>query len=115
MIPLDLWNSDEMKKRRENAVAKALKEKPSVRLLIDRPLEEGDHVKFYEVKNQYTVRVYRDPDDQFFIECGCLAGSPPIDGNTELPTREAVPCYHAQAVLIHIAEEEKESDGIRSE
>lgn len=109
MIPLDLWNSDGMKKRRENAVAKALKEKPSVRQLVDRPLDEGDHVQFYEVKNQYTVRVYRDLDNQFFLECGCLAGSPPIDEATNLPSREAVPCFHAASVLIHIAEQEKEN------
>lgn len=110
MIPLDLWNSDEMKKRRENAVAKALKEKPPVKQLVDRPLEDGDHVQFYEVKNMYTVRLYRDPDDQFFIECGCVAGSPPLDEATGLPSREAVPCYHAASVLLHIAEKEKENE-----
>lgn len=108
MIPLDLWNSDEMKKRRENAIAKALKEKPAVRQLADRALEEGDHVQFYEVKNQYTVRVYRDLDDQCFIECGCLAGSPPRDG-TGLPTREPQPCFHCAATLIFIAEQEQET------
>lgn len=111
MIPMELWNSEEMKKRRENAVAKALKEKPSVKRLVDRPLEDGDHVQFYEVKNMYTVRVYRDPDSQIFIECGCLAGSPPIDEATGLPSREAQCCYHAAATLLFIAEEEKESDG----
>lgn len=103
MLPLDLWNSDEMRKRRENAVAKALKEKPSVRLAAI-----GEREKFYSVKDGvYLVRTYCDPDGQYFIECNCLAGSPPIDEATGLPSREAVPCYHAGAVLIHIAEEEK--------
>ncbi len=111
MIPIELWQSEAMKTRRENAVAKALKEKPSVERVVDRPLDEGDHVQFYSVKNGlYTVRVYRDPDSQFFIECNCQAGSPPIDDNTNLPSREAVCCYHAASVLIFIAEQETEKE-----
>lgn len=108
MIPLDLWHSDEMRKRRENAVAKALKEKPDVRLS-----GIGEREKFYSVKDGiYLVRTYCDPDEQYFIECNCQAGSPPIDGQTNLPSREAVPCYHAAAVLVHIADEEKETDAV---
>lgn len=106
MIPLELWNSDEMRKRRENAVAKALREKPDVRLAAI-----GEREKFYSVKDGiYRVHVYADPDNQHFIECNCQAGSPPIDEQTNLPSREAVPCYHAASVLIHIAEQEKENE-----
>ena len=107
MIPMDLWNSEEMKKRRENAEAKARKERPSV--VLDAP---GFQANYYRVNDKYTVHTYEDADGQMFIECNCLAGSPPIDEKTNLPSREAVPCYHASALLIHIAEEEKESDGI---
>lgn len=105
MIPMELWNSEEMKKRRENAVAKALKEKPSV--VLD---AEGPAHRFYRVKDKYTVQVYSDPDGQCFIECECLAARPPLDEGTGLPVREPVPCFHAAGVLLHIAEEEKESD-----
>ena len=107
MIPLDLWNSEEMKKRRENATAKALKEKPEVRLAAT---EEGS--RYYSVKDgTYLVQTYCDPDGQYFVECNCQAGSPPLDEATGLPSREAQPCYHAAAVLIHIAEEEKSDEG----
>lgn len=85
-------------------VAKALKEKPSVALKATGPLR-----KYYAVGGRYTVEVYGDLDDQYYIECGCLASSPPIDEATGLPSREAVPCYHAASVLIHIAEQEKEN------
>jgi hypothetical protein len=98
MIPLELWNSDEMRKRRENAVAKALKEGLAVELDA-----AGDASNFYRVGHKYTVHTFKDADDQVFIECNCLAGSPPIDENTNLPSREAVPCYHAASVLIHLA------------
>lgn len=113
MIPLDLWHSDEMAKRHQNAVAKALKEKPAVEWAggggaVD--LKEGAKtaLHMYRVKDKYTVQVYMDPDGQTFVSCGCLAGSPPIDDATGLPSREAVPCFHAASVLIHIAEGEKE-------
>lgn len=109
LLPLDLWHSDEMRKRRHNAVAKALKEKPSVEWsgggsAID--LSEGAKTALgmYRVKDKYTVQVYVDTDGQTFVSCGCLAGSPPIDEATGLPSREAVPCYHAASVLIFIAE-----------
>ena len=105
MIPLDLWNSEEMRKRRENAVAKALKEDPKV----DLDGVTGSR-RFYRVKDQYTVEVYTDPDGQVFVSCACAAGSPPIDDNTGLPSREAVCCYHAASVLIFIAETEKEDE-----
>lgn len=113
MIPMDLWNSEEMRKRRENAMAKALKEKPSVEWNgggSAADLTDGSQTALglYRVNDKYTVEVYRDPDAQVFIRCGCLAGSPPLDEATGLPSREAVPCYHAASVLIHIAEEEKE-------
>ena len=105
MIPIEPFNNPAPRSREYNAVKKATVEKPPVRLLADRALEEGDHVRFYEVDNRYTVRVYRDLDGQHFIECGCLAGNPPIDPKTKLPTREAVPCYHVGAVLIFEAEQ----------
>jgi hypothetical protein len=108
MIPVEPFASPIVGSREYNAVKKAVSEKPPVRLLTDRELDEGDAVQFYEVKSQYTVRVYRDLDQQHFIECGCLAGSPPIDPATGLPTREASPCYHAASVLLFIAEQEKE-------
>lgn len=104
MIPLELWHSDEMAKRRQNAVAKALKEKPEV--VLDAP---GFVTNFYRVGDKYTVQTFKDADEQCFIECNCLAGSPPIDEATGLPSREAVPCYHAASVLIFIAEQEKEN------
>lgn len=113
MIPLDLWNSDEMKKRRENAMAKAIKERPTVAFsgggsAVDLVGKDQTRFHMYRVNDKYTVQVYLDADQQTFIECDCLAGRPPVDENTGLPTREAVPCYHASAVLLHIAEGEKE-------
>jgi len=115
LIPLELWNSEEMRKRRENAVAKALKEKPSVEWsgggsAVDLSDGAKTALGMYRVKDEYTVQVFMDPDGQTFISCDCLAGNPPIDEATGLPSREAVPCYHAASVLIHIAEQEKEND-----
>lgn len=98
MIPLELFNGDEMATRRKNAVAKAVKEKPVVAKTA-----EGPNSQFYSV-NQYVVQIVTDKDEQRFIECGCAAGSPPIDPETNLPSREPQPCYHASAVLIWEAE-----------
>jgi hypothetical protein len=100
MIPLELFNGPEMSARRKNAVAKAVKEKPVVSKLADGPNRE-----FYSV-NQYTVEIMTDADGQQFIECACAAGSPPIDPDTNLPARDAQPCYHAAAALIHIEKAE---------
>jgi hypothetical protein len=106
VIPMELWMSDEMAKRRTNAVAKALREKPSVA-----PTTNGEclNVNYYRVK-QYDVGTMMDADGRMYIECSCAAGSPPIDPETRLPSREAAPCYHAAAVLIHIAEQEKANE-----
>lgn len=103
MIPLELFNGEEMATRRKNAVAKAVKEKPVVAKLAD-----GPNRQFFSV-NQYTVEIMADADKQRFIECGCAAGSPPMDPETNLPAREAQPCYHAAAVLIWEAENERSS------
>lgn len=97
MIPLDLWQSPDMAPRRKNAVAKAIKERPVVSKLAD-----GPNSQFYSV-NQYTIEILTDADDQRFIECNCAAGSPPIDPETKLPSREPQPCYHASAVLMEIS------------
>lgn len=86
MIPMDLWNSEEMKKRRENAYAKARKEKPSVKLRA-----EGPQAKSYRVKDKYTVEIYGDADSQIFTSCECLADRPPLDA-TGIPSRESQPC-----------------------
>ena len=94
MIPLDLFNSDEMTTRRENAVAKAIKQQPVVAKKATGPNSE-----FFSV-NQYQVEILTDADGQRFVECSCLAGRPPIDPETELPAREAQICYHSCAVLI---------------
>lgn len=117
MIPMELWQSEEMRKRRENAYAKAVKEKPEVVWAggggaydVKETTQTALHL--YRVKDKYTVQVYMDPDGQTFIECDCLAGRPPVDDNTGLPSREAVPCFHAASVLLFIAEKEKEADGI---
>ena len=104
MIPLELFNGAEMATRRKNAVAKAMKEKPVVAKLAD-----GPNRQFFSV-NQYTVELMSDADGQRFIECGCAAGSPPIDPETNLPSREAQPCYHAAAVLNWEAENGITSD-----
>lgn len=101
MIPLELFNGPEMETRRKNAIAKAEKEKPVVKKVADGPL-----IDFYSV-NQYTVEILTDADGQRFIECNCPAGSPPIDPETELPAREAMPCYHSAAALLHIEKEAK--------
>lgn len=101
MIPVEPFNNPVFGSREYNAVKKAVKEKPKV--------SESESVKsfrFFNVK-QYRVCVYEDADSQFFVECNCMAGTPPIDEHTQLPSREAQPCYHAAAVLIHLAESEK--------
>lgn len=105
MIPLELFNGDEMALRRKNAFAKAEKEKPVVAKLAD-----GPNRQYFSV-NQYTVEIMSDADGQRFIECGCAAGSPPIDPETELPAREAQICYHCCAVLLLI---DKEASSDRS-
>lgn len=102
MIPMELWMSDEMKQRRWNAATKALKEKPKVEQEPD-SYRENDR---YRVKDQYDVHIQRDADGRYYIECSCAAGSPPVDEATGLPSREPAICYHASAVLIHIAEQE---------
>lgn len=93
--------------REFNAVKKALKERPP---LTPMGFVEGLG-QCYEVK-EYLVTLYTDPDGQVFGECNCLAGTPPIDPETGLPSREAGPCYHLGAVLLFIAEEEKESQDV---
>lgn len=100
MIPLELFNGPEMETRRKNAFAKAEKEKPVVAKVAD-----GPNKAFFNV-NQYVVEIMSDADGQRFIECNCAAGSPPIDPETNLPAREAQPCYHAAGVLIWEAERE---------
>lgn len=97
MIPLDLWHSPDMAQRRKNAVAKAAKEKPVVSKIADGPQRE-----FYSV-NQYTIEIMTDADEQKFIECNCAAGTPPIDPETNLPSREPQPCYHAASVLMELS------------
>ena len=106
MIPLDLWNSEEMRKRRDNATAKALKEKPAVELCAKSLQSMDSNRVFYRVKDKYTVEIYTDADGQVFGGCQCLAASPPVDEDTGLPVRESQPCYHLAAVLLHIAEQE---------
>lgn len=96
MIPLELFNGPEMAARRKNAFAKAEKEQPVVTKLADGPYRE-----FYSV-NQYTIEILTDADQQRFVECNCAAGSPPVDPETNLPSREAQPCYHAAATLLHL-------------
>jgi hypothetical protein len=96
MIPLELFNSPEMEARRKNAFAKAEKEQPKVAMTG----HEKDQ-QVYKV-NQYEVRVlYGWELVPQHIECSCAAGSPPIDPETQLPAREAQPCYHAAAALLH--------------
>ena len=107
MIPLELFNGPEMETRRKNAFAKAEKEKPVVTRLAD-----GPRTEFYSV-NQYVVQILTDLDQQRFIECNCAAGSPPIDPETELPAREAQPCYHSAATLLHIERESNASSNDR--
>jgi hypothetical protein len=104
MIPLELFNGPEMAARRKNAFAKAEKEKPVVSKLASGPNRE-----YYSV-NQYKVEILTDADRQQFIECGCAAGNPPIDPKTNLPSREAQPCYHAAATLLHIEQQAATGD-----
>lgn len=110
MIPMELWLSEEMAKRRKNAVAKALREKPEVvtRGVSIAPDDVADEL--FQV-NQYYVKSVMDADQRMYIECSCAAGTPPIDEATGLPSREPAPCYHASAVLLYIAE--REAAGIR--
>lgn len=101
MIPIELWLSEPMAKRRQNAVAKALKEQPSVEMIAD-----GEDRQFYKVKGQYEVQVYQDADSQLFVSCSCVAGSPPIDPDTNLPKFESVPCFHIAATLHAITQKD---------
>jgi len=105
MIPLELFNSPEMAARRKNAFAKAEKEKPDV-------TKSGDDKdkQVYKV-NQYEVQVlYGWVFVPQHIEYSCAAGTPPIDPETELPVREAQPCYHAAATLLHIEKEGEQNE-----
>ncbi len=106
MIPVEPFIAPAVGSREYNAVKKANKEKPTVHRQGAR-----DGHEYYRV-GPYALEVFADADDQHFIDCSCLAGTPPTDPETELPTREASPCYHAAAVLIHIAE--KHSEGAPS-
>jgi hypothetical protein len=106
LIPMELWMDESMAKRRANAVAKALREKPTVKQV--EPVLLTTVKNLYYV-NQYHVTTEMDADDRMYIECSCAAGSPPLE-DTGLPSREAAPCYHAAAVLIHIAEQEKTNE-----
>lgn len=101
MIPVEPFVAPAVGTREYNAVKKATKEKPVVTLK-----EVGFARQVYSV-NQYSVEEIIDGDDQRFLECSCAAGTPPIDSETLLPTREASPCYHAAAVLLFIAEEQR--------
>lgn len=105
MIPLELFNGDDMAARRKNAFAKAEREKPVVAETAN-----GPNRRFFSV-NQYTVEIMSDADKQRFIECNCAAGLPPIDPATNLPAREPQPCYHAAAVLIWEAENGSSTTG----
>ena len=109
MIPMELWLSEEMALRRAKAVAKALDLKPKVEK-FQAEVAFGDteaRSDMYKV-NDYIVETLKDSDDRLYIECSCLAGTPPIDEATGLPKYEPTICYHASAVLLAIAEKEKE-------
>lgn len=94
MIPVEGFVNPPAGSRYYNAVKKALKEKP--------PVIRAEKLIF-KVKD-YTVQIWADADDQEFIECSCPAGSPTPGLDPQRPY-EPVPCYHAGAVLMFIAEE----------
>lgn len=101
--------------REYRAVEKALKTKPKVEPLL---VGIGNPNGVYQVKDQYNVRIWEDPDGQVFGECACPAGSPPADPpradtgeETEVPQRQPVPCYHLASVLLFIAERENQDGG----
>ena len=65
-------------------------------------------VKRTDKISDYVVRLWFDPDEQRFVECECYLGKPPIDSQTKLPAFDPAPCTHAAALLLFIAEKEKE-------
>lgn len=102
MIPVEPFVNPAVGTREYNAVKKATKEKPAVHWQAD-----CDGHRYYRV-GQYALEVFTDADGQNFVDCSCLAGTPPEDPETKLPSREAGPCYHAAAVLLFIAEKENQ-------
>lgn len=100
MIPVISFQNPLPKSREANALAKARRERPAVALDADGPGRQ-----FYRVNDKYTVQIDAT-GAQEYIGCNCLAASPPPEQQ-----REESPCYHEGAVLIHIAEQEKEPDG----
>lgn len=108
MIPVEPFVAPAVGTREYNAVKKATKEKPVVNWQ-----GESDGHTYYRV-GQYALEVFTDADGQNFIDCSCLAGTPPEDPETKLPMRAAGPCYHAAATLLFIAEQEKADGSQRS-
>ena len=110
MIPVEPFVNPVAGSREHNAVKKALKEKP---LVIDIGVEPQDFMPYRSChvgEKQYVVSLYADVDEQHFVECSCAAGTPPVDPDTNLPTREASPCYHAAALLISEKEKDVSTD-----
>lgn len=128
--PVNLFINPGAGSNEYNAVAKALKAKPRVRLIG--VLDD----QFYylvtstrDLDQKYVLRLWEDEDKEvtepvelhlneqgdieevhlgvhiaerggFWIECWCEAGLPPIDVKTRLPEHVPIACYHEAAVLI---------------
>lgn len=95
----------ELRKRAQNALAKAMKVKPIVRKLLwlhDRRLKRY----YYSIRgpkkndNEYLVLLRNDRDFQWFIECSCPAGAPEVNEHTAVISWQPKPCYHAAAMLL---------------
>ena len=97
MIPVASYQNPAPGSREAHALKKAAQKKPSVVLNAT-----GQDVQFYIVADRYLVRIDAT-GGQPYIGCNCLAALPPPEQD-----REESPCYHCGAVLLFIAEKEKE-------
>lgn len=113
MLLVKRFEHPEPKTREHNAVARAIDVKPAVILLHTDSVDRESYylVKRFDKISKHIVRTFEDRDGRLFISCDCPAGTPAVDAATRLPTFEPVPCLHAAATLIAIAEERVHQEG----
>lgn len=93
------------------AIDRAREVQPRVLHLHTDLLERESYylVKRIDKISKHVARVWSDRDGEPFIDCPCYRGKPPIDSRTKLPAFEPIPCTHAAAVLLFIAEKENQN------
>lgn len=102
MIPVEEYTKARFGDRAHNAIRRALTIRPNVIPLGEKHgYEQVYRVERRDQLSRYLVTLFTDRDMQKFLHCFCLAGTPMIDADTQLPLYAPRPCFHAAAVLLY--------------